>query len=183
MLDTGAQPTHDQAMGSPSLVETMARLPGTLLRLPGTSLRALDALITLADRIDRLLTLLEQMDNGLARAGSGVDLAASGITQAVSGLERAVGLLDVSLPNLSDTATTLRTLTERLSGVAIELATELPKTTASLQGISPELSRVAGTLNERFGHLDSVVTDLAKLVEAVVGTIPGMRRVLRTHGV
>jgi hypothetical protein len=74
----------------------------------------------------------------------------------------------------------LRGLTERLSGVAMELASELPKATRSLQEVSPELASVVGLLDDRFTHLDTVVTDLAKLMEAVVGTIPGMRRVLRT---
>jgi hypothetical protein len=63
------------------------------------------------------------------------------------------------------------------------LARELPKATASLQDLSPELSRVVGTFDERFGHLDVVVTELARVVEGVIGTIPGMRRVLRTNGV
>jgi ABC-type transporter Mla subunit MlaD len=101
----------------------------------------------------------------------------------VSGLERAVGMLDGSLPSLSQSASSLRILTERLSAVAVELVTELPRATATLQDISPELAKVVGTLDDRFGHLDSVVTDLAKLVEAVIGTIPGMRRVLRTSAV
>jgi ABC-type transporter Mla subunit MlaD len=70
-------------------------------------------------------------------------------------------------------------LTEGLSGVVVDLATELPKATKSLEAISPELATVVRTLDERFGHLDTVVTELARLVEAVVGTIPGMRRVLR----
>jgi hypothetical protein len=35
-------------------------------------------------------------------------------------------------------------------------------------------------LDDRFVHLDTVVTDLARLMESVVGTIPGMRRVLRS---
>jgi ABC-type transporter Mla subunit MlaD len=94
-----------------------------------------------------------------------------------------VGVLDGSLPSLSQSASSLRTLTERLSAVAVELVTELPRATATLQDISPELAKVVGTLDDRFGHLDSVVTDLAKLVEAVIGTIPGMRRVLRTSAV
>ncbi len=64
--------------------------------------------------------------------------------------------------------------------MAIELANELPKATRSLQEVSPELSSVVGLLDDRFTHLDTVVTDLARLMEAVVGTIPGMRRVLRT---
>ena len=74
------------------------------------------------------------MDTGLARAGGGVDLAATGITQAVSGLERAVGMLDGSLPSLSQSASSFRVLTERLSAVAVELATELPRATATLAG-------------------------------------------------
>jgi ABC-type transporter Mla subunit MlaD len=123
------------------------------------------------------------MDTGVTLAGSGIDLAATGISQAVNGLERAIGTLDVSLPSISDTASALRTMTERLSGVAIDLARELPKATASLQDLSPELSKVVGTFDERFGHLDVVVTELARVVEGVIGTIPGMRRVLRTNGV
>ena len=49
-------------------------------------------------------------------------------------------MLDSSLPSLSDSASALRVLTERLSGVAIDLATELPKATRSLQEVSPELA-------------------------------------------
>jgi ABC-type transporter Mla subunit MlaD len=93
-----------------------------------------------------------------------------------------VATLDGSLPSLSESAVSLRVLTERLGGVAVELASELPRATASLEEISPQLARVVGTLDDRFAHLDSVVTELARLVEAVVGTIPGMRRVLRPAG-
>ena len=64
-------------------------------------------------------------------------------------------------------------------GVAIELATELPKATRTLQEISPELSSVVGSLDERFDHIDTVVTELARIVEGVIGAIPGMRRVIR----
>jgi len=98
----------------------------------------------------------------------------------VTGLELAVGTLDNSLPSLSDSASALRGLTERLSSVAVELASELPKATKSLQEVTPELSTVVTLLDERFAHLDGVVTEMARLVEAVVGTIPGVRRVLRT---
>ena len=52
-------------------------------------------------------------------------------------------MLDPSLPSLSDSASALRTLTERLSGVAIELVNELPKATKSLQEVSPELASVS----------------------------------------
>jgi ABC-type transporter Mla subunit MlaD len=170
-------------MESPSLLETATRLPGTLLRLPGTVLVALEAINTLADRIDRLMTILERMEGGVVRAGSGVEMAATGISQAVSGLETAIGMLDGSLPSLSDSASALRQLTERLSGVAIDLAKELPLATQTLQSISPELAKVVGTLDDRFTHLDGVVTELARVMEAVVGSIPGMRRVLRPTGV
>jgi methyl-accepting chemotaxis protein len=163
----------------PSLLETMMRMPGALLRLPASALAALDAINDLADRLDRLMTLLERIEGGVNKAGSGIDLAAMGMSRAVSGLEQAVGALDTSLPNLSDSAAALRNLTERLSGVAIDLATELPKATKTLQEVSPELSLVVGSLDERFDHIDTVVTELARIVEGVIGTIPGMRRVIR----
>jgi hypothetical protein len=165
---------------SPSLAETVIRLPGALLRLPATALTALDAINDVAERLDRLMTVLERVEGGVDRAGSGIDLAALGISHAVSGLERAVGTLDNSLPSLNDSASALRGLTERLGAVAVELATELPKATRSLQEVSPELAGVVSLMDERFTHLDVVVTELVRLMEAVVGTIPGMRRVLRT---
>jgi hypothetical protein len=164
----------------PSLLETVIGLPGALLRLPSSTLAALDSVSGLADRMDRLMNMLERLEGGVNRAGSGIDLAASGMSLAVSGLEQAVGTLDRSLPNLSDSASALRILTERLSGVAIELATELPKATKTLQEVSPELSLVVGSLDERFDHIDTVVTELARIVEGVIGTIPGMRRVIRS---
>jgi len=165
---------------SPTLAETLVRLPGALLRLPTTALTALDAINDVAERLDRLMTMLERIEGGVDKAGSGIDLAALGISRAVSGLELAVNTLDNSLPSLSTSALALRSLTERLSAVAIELATELPKATQSLQEVSPELAGVVGLLDDRFTHLDAMVTDLVRLMEAVVVTIPGMRRVLRT---
>ncbi len=156
----------------------MIRFPGALIRLPSSALATLEAVNDVAERMDRLMTVLERLEGGVNRAGSGMDLAALGISHAVSGLEQAVGTLDSSLPSLSDSASALRFLTERLSGVAIELANELPKATRSLQEVSPELASVVSLLDERFAHLDTVVSDLAGLMEAVVGAIPGMRRVL-----
>ena len=167
-------------MESPSLLETMIGFPVALIRLPSSALATLNAVNDVAERMDRLMTVLERLEGGVNRAGSGMDLAALGISHAVSGLEQAVGTLDSSLPSLSDSASALRALTERLSGVAIELAYELPRATRSLQDVSPELASVVSLLDERFAHLDTVVTDLAGLMEAVVGTIPGMRRVLRS---
>jgi hypothetical protein len=157
----------------------MLRFPGAVVRLPSTALAAMEAVNDMAERLDRLMTLLERLDGGVTKAGSGIDLAALGISAAVSGLEQAVGTLDSSLPSLSDSAAALRNLTELLGGVAIELANELPKATRSLQEVSPELASVVGILDDRFTHLDDVVTEMARLVEAVIGTIPGMRRVLR----
>jgi ABC-type transporter Mla subunit MlaD len=151
-----------------------------MLRLPGTMVRVLDSMNTLAERLEHVMEVMERLEGGVSIAGSGLDLAALGISQAVTGLDRAVGALDGSLPNLSASASALRMLTERLGGVAAQLATELPRATDTLQTISPELAKIVGTFDERFGHLDGVVTDLAKLVESVIGTIPGMRRVLRT---
>jgi ABC-type transporter Mla subunit MlaD len=167
------------AVGQPSLLETMIRMPGALLRLPASALAALDAINDMSDRLDRLMTLLERLEGGVNKAGSGIDLAALGMSRAVSGLQQAVGALDTSLPTLSDSAAALRILTERLSGVAIELTSELPKATETLQQVSPQLALVVGSLDERFDHIDTVVTELARIVEGVIGTIPGMRRVIR----
>jgi hypothetical protein len=143
-------------------------------------LATLEAINEVTERMDSLMTLLDRLEGGVNKAGTGIDFASLGISGAVSGLEQAVGILDASLPSLSESASALRFVADRLSGAAIELASELPKATRSLQEVSPELASVVGLLDDRFTHLDSVVTDLAKLMEAVVGTIPGMRRVLRT---
>jgi ABC-type transporter Mla subunit MlaD len=178
-LDTAPHPAHDHCVESQSLPETIIGLPGALLRLPSSALAALEAINETAERLDRLMAMLDRMEGGVNRAGTGIDIAALGISRAVSGLELAVGTLDSSLPSLSDSASALRTLTERLSCVAVELANELPKATKSLQEVSPELASVVGLLDDRFAHLDVVVSELARLMEAVVGTIPGMRRVLR----
>ena len=160
------------------MLETVVGFPSAVLRLPSSALATLDAINEVAERMDRLMTMLDRLEGGVNKAGSGIDFAALGISGAVSGLEQAVGMLDSSLPSLSDSASALRFLTERLGGVALVLANELPKATRSLQEVSPELSSVAGLLDERFAHLDTVVTELARLMEAMVGTIPGMRRVL-----
>jgi hypothetical protein len=129
----------------------------------------------LSERLEHLVALFEQVESGVA-------YTSIGITQAVSGLERAVGLLDGSMPTLSDSATALRTLTERLGGVAFDLTSEMPNATASCQENSPELVDIVGTLDERFSHLDGVVTELAGVMETVVGSIPGMRRRPRASG-
>ena len=179
LLDTRRHPAHDHNVETPSLFKTVLDLPATLLRLPGSTLRALDAVSDLSEKLDRLMPLLERIDGGVNRAGSGMDLAALGISTAVSGLETTVATLDASLPSFSESASVLRSLAEGLSMVATELANELPKATRSLQELSPELGAIVGLLDERFAHLDGVVTDMGRLMEAAVGTIPGIRRVLR----
>jgi hypothetical protein len=164
---------------SPSLVESLIRLPGALIRLPATTVTALDAINDLAERLDRLTTLLEKVEGGVSVAGSGIDLAGLGISHALSGLRQAAGALDPSLPSFSDPAAALRILAERLSDVAFERATEVPKATKSLRDESPELSAVVGSLDEHFTHLDDVVTEFARLIDAVIGAIPGLGRVIR----
>jgi hypothetical protein len=181
VLDRRLDPAHDRGVESPSLFTTIIHLPGDLIRLPSTTLATLEALHDLADRLDRLMTLLETVEGGVNMAGTGLDLATLGITGAVSGLQQAVGTLDTSLPSLSDSASALWNLTERLSGVAIELVNGLPWATRSPQDTSPEIASVAELLDERFTDLDSVVSDMARLVEAVVDTIPGMRGVIRIN--
>ena len=58
-------------------------------------------------------------------------------------------------------------------------ATEVPNATKSLQDVSPELSVVIGSLDEHFTHIDDVVTELARLMEAAIGAIPGLARAIR----
>jgi hypothetical protein len=164
----------------PSLVESIVRLPGALLRLPASTVAALDAINDLAERLDRLTKLLEPIEGGVNTAGSGIDLAALGFSRAVSGLGKAVGSLDTSLPSPSDPTAALRTVAELLGNVGFQLGTELPRATKSLQDVSPELSAVVGSLDERFMHLDDVVTELVRLLEAAIGTIPDMLRVIRS---
>lgn len=164
---------------SPSLLEALVGFPSAVIRLPSSALATLEAVNEVTERMDRLMTVLDRLEGGVNRAGSGIDFASLGISGAVSGLEQAVAMLDSSLPSLSDSASALRFVTERLTGIAIELANELPKATRSLQDVAPELAGITGLLDERFAHLDTVVTELARLMEGVVGSIPGMRRVLR----
>jgi hypothetical protein len=166
-------------MESLSFFEAMVRFPGALVRLPSSTVATLEAVNDVAERMDRLMAVLDRLEGGVNKAGPGIDLATLGISSAVAGLEQAVAMLDSSLPSLSDSASVLRILTERLSGVAMELASELPKATRSLQEMSPELSKLVGLLGDRFAHIDTMVSDLAGLVESVVGTIPGMPRVLQ----
>lgn len=162
----------------PSLLETLLELPGTLLRLPASVLAALDAIPDVADRLDRLTTMVERMGAPMNRAGSGADLAVSGIANAVTGLQQAFGSLDTSLPFISDSASVLRGIGERLGAVRGELTIDVPETTKP----PPDRSRERPSFVEWPGseepviNLEAVVTELAGLMEAIVGAIPGMRR-------
>jgi hypothetical protein len=161
----------------PSLLETLLELPGTLLRLPASVLAALDAIPDVADRLDRLTTMVERMGVPMNRAGSGVDLAASGIANAVSGLQQAFGSLDTSLPFISDSASVLKGIGERLGAVRGELTIDVPETTNPPPGRAPEQpSFVEWPHEEPVVNLEAVVAELAGLMEAIVGAIPGMRR-------
>ena len=133
-------------MESLSFFEAVVRFPGALVRLPSSAQATLEAVNDVAERMDRLMGLLERLEGGVNRAGSGIDFATLGISSAVAGLEQAVGILDASLPSLSDSAAVLRLLTERLSGVAMELASELPKATRARR---PPWVRTTTTLRVR----------------------------------
>lgn len=68
----------------------------------------------------------------------------------------------------------------RLPGQIDELTAALDRTTATLDRSLPELSRVvAGGLNDRVEHLDSVVSGLNDTLTSLIGSIPGARRALR----
>jgi hypothetical protein len=120
--------------------------------------------------------MVERMGGPMNRAGSGADLAAGGIASAVTGLQQAFGSLDTSLPFVSDSASVLRGVMERLGAVAGELPTDLPETTKSPLNGSVERPTVVGWPDEPLTSLDAVVAELAALVETIVGTIPGVRR-------
>jgi hypothetical protein len=162
----------------PSLLETLLDLPGTLLRLPASVLAALDAVPDVADRLDRLTTMVERMGVPMNRAGSGVDLATSGIANAVTGLQQAFGSLDTSLPFISDSASVLKGIGERLGAVRGELTIDVPDTTNSPPNGSPERRSFVEWpgAEQSVINLETVVTELAGLVETIVGAIPGVRR-------
>ena len=125
------------------------------------------------------MTLLERIDGGVNRAGTGIDLAALGISTAVSGLEQAVGTLDASLPSLSDSAVRAAQSHGASEWCGARAGQRAPEGDPVAAGSLARAGSVVGILDDRFTHLDDVVTEMARLMEAVVGTIPGMRRVLR----
>ena len=126
------------------------------------------------------MTLLERLDGGVNRAGIGHRLRRAGH------LQRRLGAGDRRWPCWTRRSPRSRSpppscaaSTERLSGVAIELASELPKATRSLQEVSPELAERRRHARRPLRAPRQRRDRLARLMEAVVGTIPGMRRVLR----
>ncbi len=153
-------------MESPSLLESIRRFPGAVIRFPSAAVDTLDALNALAERIDRLLTLLEPLQGGMNLAGTGVDVATTGITQAIVGLQQAVGTFDSSLPGLSYSSSALRSLAERLGGVTMEVV-------AAPEESAPPLG------DPSLDELSTLVAELIQLVLSTVGSIPGVRQVLR----
>ena len=162
-------------MESPSLFQAVVRFPGALIRLPSAAVDTLDAINALAERIDRLVAQLERLEVGLQLAGTGVDVATTGIAQAVSGLQQAAGMIDSTLPPpFSSTASALRGLADRLGPGALQVVTggdaDLEHH-ADAETASPDLTPLV--------QLDVVVAEFARLLEAVVGSVPGVRQVFR----
>ena len=141
-----------------------------------------DALVAIAELSERIATLgkqLERVNNSIDSATSRMDVAADGMRKTVSGIREVVDVVGDSIPDLAKSALSLNDLADRLGKLGTELASELPKTTAVLRGISPELSRVVNTLDTRLDHLDGVVSDLSRTIMSMLGAIPGLRRALR----
>ena len=166
------------AESSPVQSKAMMSIPA-LLSAPGSIFAALGAIAEMPAKIEVLGTLLEQTNRNVGNAAVSVEQAARGIQDAAQGIERVVTMLDVSLPDLSDGAASLRELAEKLSEVAADLVVELPRTTTILGGIPSELAAVMDKLDSRIEHLESVIADVNQLVVSVVGFIPGMRKVVR----
>lgn len=106
-------------------------------------------------------------------------------------LERLVDVLQGPLEDLSEA---LPALAARVDA----LGNELVATRASIDRILPELSQLVGGmdgrltnidaevskaltgLDERLEHMDDVVSELGSTLTGVIGSIPGVRRALRT---
>lgn len=153
-----------------------------LLRLPEVAVDALQAVAMLPSQLDALIELMESTHQSVVRTAAGIDAAAAAMTSAVSSLRTVAGVLDTSLPALAGGASTLADLTINLAEAARTLATDLPRVTTVLDGVSPELSKLVAGLDGRLDHLDTVVTQLGAVVTGAVGAIPGMRRTLRAPG-
>jgi hypothetical protein len=156
-----------------SFFEAVRRFPGALVRLPSTAIDTLDAINALTERIDRLMTLLEQFEGGMHLAGSGVDFATTGIAQAVAGLQQAMGSFDNGRPPFSQPAEALRNLAERLGGTSAAGVEIVVTSDADDEDFDP--------LDEEppFMQFEAIVTELARLVESLVSSIPGVREFLR----
>ena len=104
------------------------------------------------------------------------------------------GLIDSLQGPLADIGTALPALSDKVD----VLAQELVQTRESIDAILPELSqlvggmdgrlgnidaevsRALGGLDERLGHMDEVVSELGETLTGVLGSIPGVRRAVRT---
>jgi methyl-accepting chemotaxis protein len=150
-----------------------------LLRLPALAVKSAEAVIELPGQLNDLQRLVERAVSSMEVTGQSVDQAAKGIRAAISGVEAVVRMLDGALPPLVKSAGSLGFFTENLSRVAGEMVKELPSAVASLQAITPEMSKVASTLDGRLDHLDTVVSELNSTIGTILGAIPGVRRAFR----
>jgi hypothetical protein len=150
------------------LIEAIRRFPGAVIRFPSVAVDTLDAVNALAERIDRLLTVLEPLQGSVNLAGTGVDFATTGFAQAITGIQQAVGALDSSFPPFASPSATLRSLAGRLGGTTVELVVEQEEPPAK-EWERDDLPPI---------QLDMILMELVRLVESVVGTIPGIRQFL-----
>jgi ABC-type transporter Mla subunit MlaD len=103
-------------------------------------------------------------------------------------------LIDSLQEPLDQIGTALPALAQRVE----DLGGELAATRASIDAMLPELSRLVGGmdgrltnidtevtrvlsgLDERLGHMDDVVSELGGTLTGVLGSIPGVRRAVRS---
>jgi methyl-accepting chemotaxis protein len=173
--------TRSSPPGPEQLVGQALESVNALLRLPALAVRTAEAVVELPGQLADLQRLVERTVSSMESTGQSIELAAKGIRGAISGVERVISMLDGSLPALVTSAGSLSQLGDSLGKVAGEMAKELPNAVISLQSISPEMSKVASILDGRLNHLDVVVSELNSTIGAIIGVIPGVRRVLKNN--
>lgn len=92
-------------------------------------------------------------------------------------LDRLAATLEGALPPLTGLPPQL----DRFDRTVDELATQVTALSEQLGEVLPKLSSVVGEeLPRRVEHLDEVVSELSATLTAVLGSIPGVRRSVRT---
>ena len=167
---------------SNNITESITQIRRIIVALTKGALALPEALVAIAELSEKLASMGKQLD----KINSSIDLAASRIDQAADGMKTSansvrdiIDLVSGSVPELAKSALSLGDLVERLGTLGLELTTELPKTTSVIRGLSPELSRIMGNLDDRLDHLDGVVSDLSRTIVTILGSIPGFRKTLR----